>query len=173
MAAVAYDGEDLSDRIESEPQVIGNAAPDITSSPTWDKQGEKFSLGSHGKLEIYEFARRRLEALPPLREALLQGRDVLALGVPMGPGVGALLREVEAQIDARAAPTSREQALVRGGRGGSRRTTSSRILKRLTSIAESEGVGQKSEQLTTSTPMSSGRVPVASSSSLVSGSMRV
>ena len=82
-------------------------------------------LGSHGKLEIYEFARRRLEALPPLREALLQGRDVLALGVPMGPGVGALLREVQAQIDAREAPTSREQALVllrdavrRTGQGG-------------------------------------------------------
>ena len=40
-------------------------------------------------------------------------------------------------------------------------STSSRMPNLLTSIALSEGVGQKSEQLTTSTPISSGRVPVA------------
>ena len=44
-------------------------------------------------------------------------------------------------------------------------TTSARILKRLTSIAESDGVGQKSEQLTTRTPMRSGGVRVAASTS--------
>ena len=69
-------------------------------------------LGSHGKLEIYEFARRRLAELPPVEDSLLQGRDVLALGVPMGPKVGALLREVEREIDAREVPTSRAEALV-------------------------------------------------------------
>ena len=81
-------------------------------------------LGSHGKLEIYEFARRRLAELPPVAESLLQGRDVLALGVPMGPEVGALLRAVAREIDERAAPTSRAEALVllrdavrRGGQG--------------------------------------------------------
>ena len=81
-------------------------------------------LGSHGKLEIYEFARRRLAELPPVEESLLQGRDVLSLGVPMGPEVGALLRAVAREIDEREAPTSRAEALVllrdavrRGGQG--------------------------------------------------------
>lgn len=87
-------------------------------------------LGSHGKLEIYEFARQRLADLPPLTEPLLQGRDVLELGVPRGPQVGALLREVLAQIEERPVATTREQALVllrdaaerllQGGDGGAR-----------------------------------------------------
>ncbi|MCK5943300.1 MAG: hypothetical protein KAI24_15070, partial [Planctomycetes bacterium] len=69
-------------------------------------------LGSHGKLEIHEFARRRLEELPPLREPLLQGRDALALGVPAGPKVGELLRRVNAEIDERPTATTRQEALV-------------------------------------------------------------
>jgi len=69
-------------------------------------------MGSHQKLAIYEFARERLAALPPLRAQLLHGRDVLALGVPAGPAVGALLREVEARIEARGDVTTREEALV-------------------------------------------------------------
>mmetsp|Transcript_24464 Transcript_24464/g.76834 ORF Transcript_24464/g.76834 Transcript_24464/m.76834 type:complete len:244 (-) Transcript_24464:453-1184(-) len=43
-------------------------------------------------------------------------------------------------------------------------STSDRMRKRLTSMAESDGVGQKSEQLTITMPMSSGAVPVDSSS---------
>jgi len=69
-------------------------------------------LASHGKLDIYEMARERFEALPPLSEPLLFGRDVLALGVPRGPRVGALLREVEAQIDELPAAPTREHALI-------------------------------------------------------------
>jgi poly(A) polymerase len=69
-------------------------------------------LGSHGKLDIHDFAKQRLAALPPLREPLLQGRDALALGIPRGPQVGALLRQVQAEIDERPTPTTREQALV-------------------------------------------------------------
>ncbi|MGC6486619.1 MAG: CCA tRNA nucleotidyltransferase [Planctomycetota bacterium] len=85
-------------------------------------------MGSHQKLGIYEFARERLAALPPQRAPLLQGRDVLALGVPKGPLVGELLREVEARIEARDEPASRADALVllrdaveaRGQGGGDR-----------------------------------------------------
>ena len=69
-------------------------------------------MGSHQKLAIYEYARERLAALPPLRSQLLHGRDVLALGVPAGPAVGALLREVEARIEARGDVSTREEALV-------------------------------------------------------------
>ncbi len=43
VAVVARDGEDQSALLESDPQVIGNAAPDITSNPTWTKQGERFT----------------------------------------------------------------------------------------------------------------------------------
>lgn len=69
-------------------------------------------LGSHGKLEIHEFAERMLRELPPLRAPLLHGKDVLALGVAQGPQVGILLAAVQQQIDESSVPTSREQALV-------------------------------------------------------------
>ena len=68
--------------------------------------------GSHQKMAIYEEARRRLEALPPLSEPLLHGRDVVALGVSPGPRVGALLREVQAMVDELSPPPTRQQALV-------------------------------------------------------------
>ena len=63
-------------------------------------------------MAIYEEARRRLEALPPLSEPLLHGRDVVALGVSPGPRVGALLREVQAMVDELSPPPTRQQALV-------------------------------------------------------------
>lgn len=69
-------------------------------------------MGSHRDLRIYEFARERLAALPPEAPPLLQGRDVLALGVPGGPQVGEILRQVEARIEARDEPTTRDEALV-------------------------------------------------------------
>ncbi|MEZ5989578.1 MAG: hypothetical protein R3F30_10705 [Planctomycetota bacterium] len=53
-------------------------------------------LASHRKLGIWEELRgewRALPARPP--EPLLKGRDLIALGVPRGPGMGALLAEVE------------------------------------------------------------------------------
>lgn len=69
-------------------------------------------MGSHQKMAIYEEARRRLEALPPLSEPLLHGRDVVALGVSPGPRVGALLREVQTMVDELSPPPTRQQALV-------------------------------------------------------------
>lgn len=69
-------------------------------------------LGSHGKLEIHEFAERLLRELPPLRKPLVHGKDVLALGIASGPQVGKLLALVQARIDESPVATSREQALV-------------------------------------------------------------
>ncbi len=56
-------------------------------------------MGSHGDLRIHDQALAWLEALPPVREPLVTGTDVLALGVPAGPEVGRLLRAVEAELD--------------------------------------------------------------------------
>lgn len=60
-------------------------------------------LGSGGRLESHEFAVAKMAELgqEELQPApLVTGRDVMALGVPAGPRVGALLREVEeAQLE--------------------------------------------------------------------------
>lgn len=69
-------------------------------------------LGSHGKLEIYEWAQQRLRDLPPMREPLLHGKDVLALGIAPGPVVGELLTKVQGQIEEAPVAPTREQALV-------------------------------------------------------------
>lgn len=59
-------------------------------------------MGSHGKLEIFEFARTELLALPALPPPpLCTGQDVVALGVPQGPLIGTLLKEVHAWCDDR------------------------------------------------------------------------
>ena len=69
-------------------------------------------LASHGNLEIHQFATRALAALPPVSPPLLTGSDVLALGVPPGPQVGALLRAAADAIDESPAPMDRAAALV-------------------------------------------------------------
>lgn len=69
-------------------------------------------LGSHGKLDLYDFAARALAALPPLPPALVLGKDVLELGVPAGPAVGELLRAVHAAADEAPMPMDRDGALV-------------------------------------------------------------
>jgi poly(A) polymerase len=54
-------------------------------------------LGSHGSLENYELMRRELEAmnLPPSGlPPLVNGRDLIALGLPPGPALGAMLAEI-------------------------------------------------------------------------------
>jgi poly(A) polymerase len=59
-------------------------------------------LGSHGDLSRYAAVLGLWRALPPLRPAALcTGRDVLALGVPAGPMVGRLLRELHATAEDR------------------------------------------------------------------------
>jgi hypothetical protein len=69
-------------------------------------------LGSHQQLDIWEFASRALAALPPEREQLVVGKDVLALGIAPGPAVGRLLRAVAAASDACDVPMTRAEALV-------------------------------------------------------------
>ncbi|MFN3408838.1 MAG: CCA tRNA nucleotidyltransferase [Limisphaerales bacterium] len=57
-------------------------------------------LGSHGRLDIYEFLRSEAETLarqPELLPPLLTGHDLKALGVPSGRAMGVLLREVRDQ----------------------------------------------------------------------------
>jgi poly(A) polymerase len=54
-------------------------------------------LGSHGRLDIYEFLvrqARELEQQPQLRPPLLTGNDLIALGLKPGPPMGALLGEI-------------------------------------------------------------------------------
>lgn len=54
-------------------------------------------LGSHGRLDIYDFLRaqaRELEHQPQLRPPLLKGDDLIALGMKPGPVLGALLAEI-------------------------------------------------------------------------------
>lgn len=70
-------------------------------------------LGSHGKLDLYEFCRARLEeaddeSLQPAR--LVNGHDLMALGLEPGPQFQEILRAVEdEQLEGRLA--DREQAL--------------------------------------------------------------
>jgi tRNA nucleotidyltransferase/poly(A) polymerase len=54
-------------------------------------------LGSHGRLDIYEFLleqSKNLEHQPEIRPPLLTGNDLMALGVQRGPAMGALLAEI-------------------------------------------------------------------------------
>lgn len=69
-------------------------------------------LGSHGQLQLYELARSQYESLAPEPPApWCTGRDVLQLGVPAGPLVGELLRQVDAAMSARCDGGDRETAL--------------------------------------------------------------
>ncbi len=57
-------------------------------------------LGSHGDLQVHAMVETMLRELPPEpRPPLCTGKDVLARGVPEGPMVGELLRELHAQLD--------------------------------------------------------------------------
>lgn len=57
-------------------------------------------LASHGNLSIHDAAVRLLDDLPVQPpEPLCTGKDVLALGVPEGPAVGQILRELEERLD--------------------------------------------------------------------------
>ena len=69
-------------------------------------------LGSHGRLDIHDFAAAALAALPPARPRLCSGADVLALGVPAGPAVGELLQALELRLDEAPMALDRDAALV-------------------------------------------------------------
>jgi len=76
-------------------------------------------LGSHGRLDVYDFLVARaqeLEKQPRIRPPLLTGNDLIALGMNPGPAMGALLAEVrekqlqdELQTKAQARKWAREQ----------------------------------------------------------------
>jgi poly(A) polymerase len=71
-------------------------------------------LGSHRKLDAYQYAvaaLEREERRPPLREPLLRGTDLIAVGYRPGPQMGCMLKAVE---DARLEGTvlSRDEALA-------------------------------------------------------------
>ncbi len=54
-------------------------------------------LGSHRRLEVYDFLEQQAEELknqPAIRPPLLTGGDLIALGCPPGPAMGALLTEL-------------------------------------------------------------------------------
>jgi len=54
-------------------------------------------LGSHGRLEVYDFLVEQagqLEKQPQIRPPLLKGDDLIALGMKPGPALGALLAEI-------------------------------------------------------------------------------
>ena len=71
-------------------------------------------LGSHQDLQLYHKLiqeRQQLLSSPDLVEPLLRGRDLLALGMSPGPGVGKLLRLIREKQLAQEL-TTREQALA-------------------------------------------------------------
>ena len=71
-------------------------------------------LGSHAKLDIYEFLRDEraaLDAQPALIEPLLGGRDLMELGIQPGPPIGELLNEIRDRQLAEEL-TTREEALA-------------------------------------------------------------
>jgi poly(A) polymerase len=54
-------------------------------------------LGSHGRLDVYDFLvqkARELEQQPEIRPPLLKGDDLIALGMKPGPAMGQLLAEI-------------------------------------------------------------------------------
>ena len=54
-------------------------------------------LGSHGRLDVYDFLvaqAAELDKLPEIVPSLLTGHDLMALGVQPGPEMGALLNEI-------------------------------------------------------------------------------
>ncbi|MCX7723464.1 MAG: HD domain-containing protein [Verrucomicrobiae bacterium] len=76
-------------------------------------------LGSHGRLDVYEFLREKaaeLEREPQVRPPLLTGHDLIALGMKPGPAMGALLaeiREKQLQDELKTPEQAREWARLR------------------------------------------------------------
>jgi poly(A) polymerase len=54
-------------------------------------------LGSHGRLDVYDFLvekSKELENQPEIRPPLLKGEDLMKLGMQPGPAMGILLNEI-------------------------------------------------------------------------------
>jgi poly(A) polymerase len=70
-------------------------------------------LGSHGRLDIYQFLQQQaaeLASKPGVLPPLITGEDVLALGLPPGPEVGRLLAEVR-ELQLQETLATRQEAL--------------------------------------------------------------
>ncbi len=70
-------------------------------------------LGSHGKLDNYDYLQARREefaSAPLIPERLVDGRDLMALGLRPGPQLGRLLEEIQT-LQLEGTLTSKEQAL--------------------------------------------------------------
>ena len=78
-------------------------------------------LGSHGRLDVYDFLVAQAAALerqPRIRPPLLKGDDLIALGMKPGPAMGALLaeiREKQLQDDLKTPAQARRWAKARVG----------------------------------------------------------
>ena len=85
--------------------------------PTFELELEQHRidcLGSHRKLDIYDFLRAEQAALadqPALLESLVTGSDLIELGIEPGPSMGKLLNEIRDRQLAEEFST-REQALA-------------------------------------------------------------
>lgn len=75
------------------------------------------SESSHRKMETYNFCKAELERLPPevLRPArLLTGADLVEMGIPEGPKIGHLLRQIEdAQLEGAITTEAEARAIAR------------------------------------------------------------
>ena len=85
--------------------------------PTFELELEQHRidcLASHAKLDIYDFLRAEqaaLEEMPALIKPLVNGRDLIELGIEPGPPMGKLLNEIRDRQLAEELST-REQALA-------------------------------------------------------------
>ncbi len=81
-------------------------------------------LGSHGNLDIYHFLREQAAELagkPEVLPPLLDGHDLIALGMPPGPAIGRMLEEVrdrQLQEELKSAEEARAWVRERLGKAG-------------------------------------------------------
>jgi len=104
------------------PQMRKSTLRRLLLRPTFPLELELHRLdcvGSHGRLDIYEFLVRQakdLEHQPQIRPPLLTGNDLLALGMKPGPAMGTLLaeaRELQLQDELKTRPEATQWARMR------------------------------------------------------------
>ena len=78
-------------------------------------------LGSHGRLDVYDFLveqSKELESQPEIHPPLLKGEDLIKLGMQPGPAMGALLNEIrEKQLQDELKTSEEARAWVKGELG--------------------------------------------------------